>query len=67
MRRVIVYNHVTEVLIIYAKTYGDGQIPKIRMYILISRFYSNRENLCSRNIHVLQYALLKASVIVTKR
>ena len=56
-RRVIVYNHVTEVLIcsepcirtntrlwIYsAKTYGDGPFLKIRVY-LISRFFSIREN-----------------------
>ena len=42
-RRVIVYNHVTEVLIYSAKTYGDGPFLKIRMY-LISRFFSIREN-----------------------
>ena len=43
-RRVIVYNHVTEVLLIYsAKTYSDGPFRKIRVY-LISRFFSIREN-----------------------
>ena len=42
-RRVIVYNHVTEVLIYSAKTYGDGPFRKIRVY-LISRFFSIREN-----------------------
>jgi len=40
---VVVYNHVTEVLIFYAKTYGDGPVRKIRVY-LISRFSSIREN-----------------------
>jgi len=42
-RRVIVYNHVTEVFIYSAKTYGDGPFRKIRVY-LISRFFSIREN-----------------------
>ena len=42
-RRVVVYNHVTEVLIYSAKTYGDGPFLKIRVY-LISRFFSIREN-----------------------
>jgi len=42
-RRVIVYSHVTKVLIYSAKTYGDGPFRKIRMY-LISRFFSIREN-----------------------
>ena len=38
-----VYNHVTEVLLIYsAKTYSDGPFRKIRVY-LISRFFSIRE------------------------
>ena len=40
------YNHVTEVLIYFAKTYGDGPFRKIRVY-LISRFFpihENREN-----------------------
>ena len=38
------YNHVTEVLIYSAKTYGDGPFLKIHVY-LISRFFSIRENL----------------------
>ena len=42
-RRVIVYNQLTEVLIFYAKTYGDGPFRKICVY-LISRFFSIREN-----------------------
>jgi len=42
-RRVIVYNHITEVLIYSAKTYGDGPFLKIHAY-LTSRFFSIREN-----------------------
>ena len=36
--------HITEVLIFYADTHGDGQFQKF-VRILISQFYSNRENL----------------------
>jgi len=42
-RSVVVYNHVTVVMIFYAKTYGDGPFRKICMY-LISRFFSIRKN-----------------------
>ena len=46
-RRVIVYNQLSEVLIFYAKTYGDGPFRKIRVFnfaiFLNSRKFHARE------------------------
>ena len=65
-RRFIAYNHVTEVLISSAKTYGDGPFRKIRVYLIyrdFSQFAKIAKILCSQNIHGLQYVLSASCVM----